>query len=109
MAAGEVGDVLEPVLPAAAETVDEEQWRPVADLDVVDLGQRRVRLAPRMGFQPGGVDLDPSQVLSPVDPQPLRVGIAVGVGTVGLDGLRAPLPGSRPDPEGLFFGAVRYA
>jgi hypothetical protein len=51
VAAGEVGNVLEPVLPAAAEAVDEEQRRALSDLDIVDLGQRRVGGASGMGVE----------------------------------------------------------
>ena len=58
----EVGQVLQPVLPAAGDAVDEDDRLALADLDVVDA-------------RPG--QLDPLQVLPPVDPRPLRVGVAV--------------------------------
>ena len=67
MPPGEVGNVLEPVLPAAGEAVNEQERWPLAHLDVVCLGPDDVHLV---------------AVLPPVDPQPLRVGVAVGVRTV---------------------------
>ena len=83
MTAGEVGDVLEPVLPAAAEAVDEDDRHPALvlrrpRLDIVDAG----RLAARTAVG-GGVDVGRSQVLAPIDPKPFRVRVAIRVGSVG--------------------------
>ena len=54
--AAEVGQVLKPVLPAAGDAVDEEDRFTFPDLDVVDVGPRQ---------------LDLTQMLTPVDLQPL--------------------------------------
>ena len=66
MLAGEVGDVLEPVLPRAREAVDEDDRDPGAgaELRVVD---------------PGAFHLDLANVGSPVDLEPLGVRVAVGI------------------------------
>ncbi len=69
-AVGHRRHVLEPVLPAAAEAVDEDDRRTLADLGVVD---------------PLGADLDRVEMLPPVDPHPgrLGLGVAVRIGPVG--------------------------
>ena len=62
------GMCLQPVLPGAREAVDEDDRGAFAHLDVVDARADHI---------------DRPQMVAPVDPQPLRVGIAVGVRPVG--------------------------
>src|SRR5215210_4677647 len=61
MLLGEVGEVLEPVLPRAGQPVDEDDRQTVArtDVHVVD---------------PLPLDLGPVKMLAPVDLAPVRVG-----------------------------------
>jgi len=60
----EMQQVFEPVPPAAGEPVEEDDRLALADLGVVDRGPRQ---------------LDPVQVLAPVDPHPVGGGVRVAV------------------------------
>src|SRR5215207_6739984 len=71
MVLGELRDVLEPVLPGTREAMDEKNGRPNTQLDVGRSSADHV---------------DFTAVLRPLDAQPLRVGIAVGVRAVGRGG-----------------------
>ncbi len=83
--AGEVRDVLQPVLPAPGEAVDEDQRGALSHFDVVD---------PR----PDYVDLP--KMLAPVDPQPLGIRVAVGVRTVSRRG-RGKVHSARGQADGV--------
>src|SRR5918995_2439433 len=68
MVAGEIRDVLEPVLPTAGEPVNEhDRAAALAHLAVVHARPRDIHL---------------TQMLAPIDPQPFRVRVAVRVGAV---------------------------
>jgi hypothetical protein len=84
MALAETGNLLEPVLPGAGEPVHEHQRRALSHLDVVDLGSDHLDLVAMLG---------------PVDAEPLRIGVAVGVGSIRRGGLRELGP-PRGQPHG---------
>ena len=79
MVAGEEGNLLEPVLPAARQPVDEDHRRAGADVDDV---------------HPAILDAHPAQVLLPVDVHPLRAADgAVRLGLFCASCHKATLPG----------------